>query len=73
MVIHPFSFPEALAHAGLTLPDDAGMLSSRRRSQMERRFLDYLSTGGFPEAQGLDFAQGEGIATFARFITFDVA
>ncbi len=56
VVIHPFSFPEALRHAGKELPDRADGQSSRQRSLLERQFADYLATGGFPEAQGLDAA-----------------
>jgi len=52
VVIHPFGFDEALRHAGHALPALAGVLSARERSHLEHAFLDYLETGGFPEAQG---------------------
>jgi hypothetical protein len=54
--LHPFSFEEALRHQGRVLPTDPGFLSSRVRAQIERDFLDWLGTGGFPEVQGLDAA-----------------
>lgn len=56
VVIHPFSFEEALRHAGEEPPGNAAALAARSRSALERRFLDYLASGGFPEAQGLDAA-----------------
>ena len=56
VVIHPFSFTEVLMHRGDNLPDDPGFLSASERSRMENMFLEYLSSGGFPEAQGLDTA-----------------
>jgi hypothetical protein len=54
VLLHPFSFEEALRHQGITPPERPGFLSSRERSKLERAFLDYLEVGGFPEAQGLD-------------------
>ena len=56
VVIHPFSFGEALRHRGHKVPKRPDFASARERSALERLFLDYLSTGGFPEAQGLDTA-----------------
>jgi len=56
VLLHPFSFEEALRHQGRVLPTDPGFLSSRVRAQIERDFLDWLGTGGFPEVQGLDAA-----------------
>lgn len=56
VVIHPFSFEEHLRHHGYEVPERPGFLPAPARSALERRFLDYLSTGGFPEAQGLDTA-----------------
>ena len=51
--IQPFSFREALAHAGL-LPDKAwGWLTNREHSVVKGAFERYLETGGFPEAQEL--------------------
>ncbi len=54
VVIHPFSFEEALRHRGQTPPERSDFLAPRRRSALERALLDYLDAGGFPEAQGLD-------------------
>ena len=54
VLIHPFSFDEALRHQGRALPDDATVLTGRERTRLERALLDWLGTGGFPEAQGLD-------------------
>lgn len=56
VVIHPFSFEEYLRHHGHPVPEAAGLLAARQRSALERAFLDYLDSGGFPEAQGLDAA-----------------
>jgi predicted AAA+ superfamily ATPase len=54
VLLHPFSLAETLAHAGHPVPRDPSFLSAPERSALERAFLDYLSIGGFPEAQGLD-------------------
>lgn len=53
VLMHPFSFEEALRHAGLEAPERPDFLDSPARSALERAFLDYLQTGGFPEVQGL--------------------
>ena len=52
IVIHPFSFREWLRHHGHEIPEDASRLTSRRAALLDRRFAEYLETGGFPEAQG---------------------
>jgi len=54
VVIHPFSFEEVLRHRDLHMPAQPEAMSSAERSSIERSLLDYLETGGFPEAQGLD-------------------
>ena len=54
VLIHPFSFEEALRHQGSMLPADPGGLTRRERARLERALLDWLESGGFPEAQGLD-------------------
>lgn len=54
VVIHPFSFEEYLRHRGQRVPERPDFLATAERSVLERAFLDYLATGGFPEAQGLD-------------------
>lgn len=48
--ILPFSFEEALRHAGLE-PPETWPPGARTRSTLEHRFERYLATGGFPEAQ----------------------
>ncbi|MDZ4805423.1 MAG: ATP-binding protein [Candidatus Eisenbacteria bacterium] len=51
--IFPFSFAEALRHRQLTIPGDLGMLTGAERARIESAFSDWLTGGGFPEAQGL--------------------
>ncbi|MBT9583833.1 ATP-binding protein [bacterium] len=52
VVLHPFSFQEYLRHHRHAEPAGA-FLTAVQRTGLERAFLDYLSSGGFPEAQGL--------------------
>jgi predicted AAA+ superfamily ATPase len=52
--LFPFSFGEALRHAGRPIPGDAGFLTAPERTALERAFHEWLISGGFPEAQGLD-------------------
>mgnify|MGYP002784321536 CR=1 FL=1 len=54
VVIHPFSFREALAHASVEVPAPGTTLSARRRSALERALLAWLQSGGFPEVQAFD-------------------
>lgn len=54
--LYPFSFPEALLHQGWAIPSDPAFLTGAERAKIERAFLDWLTVGGFPEAQGLDMA-----------------
>lgn len=56
VVIHPFSFEEFLRHHGRAVPERPGFLAAPERSVLESSFLEYLTTGGFPEAQALDAA-----------------
>jgi hypothetical protein len=56
VVVHPFSFEEYLRHHGHDVPARPDFLPTGQRSGLERAFLDYLTVGGFPEAQGLDAA-----------------
>ncbi|MDA8142044.1 MAG: ATP-binding protein [Desulfobacteraceae bacterium] len=56
VVMHPFSFEEVLVHRGYALPPRPDFLDAPDRSALERHFMDYLTVGGFPEAQGLDQA-----------------
>ncbi len=59
-MVAPFSFREALRHAGRVnpanqLPDKpTDRLTKSERSHLSKALLDYLACGGFPEAQGLD-------------------
>lgn len=54
--LHPFSFAECLCHKGRRAPEPDKPMTAAERGQLERRFLDWLDQGGFPEAQGLDRA-----------------
>ncbi|MBM3495790.1 MAG: ATP-binding protein, partial [Armatimonadetes bacterium] len=56
--IYPFSFAEALQHAGVALGDNAHGISAHDRATLERSFMRWLTAGGFPELQGLDAATG---------------
>jgi len=51
-VIAPFSFREALRHRGEEPSVRADRLDAATRSGLEKRLREYLSAGGFPEAQG---------------------
>lgn len=53
-MVAPFSFREALRHAGTEPDKPADRLSKSERSHLSKALLDYLTSGGFPEAQGLD-------------------
>ena len=53
-VVSPFSFREALRHAGREPPKPTDRLTKAGRSQLDKDLLDFLAQGGFPEAQGLD-------------------
>lgn len=52
--IFPFSFREFLRHKGQEIPEQPGELTAAERSHLENTLLEYLTCGGFPEAQGLD-------------------
>ena len=54
VLVHPFGFAEALRHQGQAVPPTGDRSTRRVRSNMERALLDWLASGGFPEAQGLD-------------------
>lgn len=49
--LFPFSFRELLDFQGI---DAEGLLSTRRRLQVQKAFREYWETGGFPEVLGLD-------------------
>ena len=53
-VVSPFSFREMLRHAGREPTKPTERLTKAERSQLNKDLADYLSHGGFPEAQGLD-------------------
>ncbi len=53
VIIHPFSFEEYLMHKQYEIPNDPSFISASQRSNLERLFIDYLESGGFPEVQGL--------------------
>lgn len=50
-VIQPFSFREFLRHRGMEPDTPADRTAGRTRSQLEKAFLEFLTTGGFPEVQ----------------------
>jgi uncharacterized protein len=51
--VFPFSFAEALKHAGI---DVGARVSAGRRATLQSAAASYLRRGGFPEVQGLDEA-----------------
>lgn len=53
-VVLPFSFREMLRHAGREPQKPADRMTKAERSQLAKDLLDYLTHGGFPEAQRLD-------------------
>lgn len=53
-VIRPFGFREFLRHRGKEPDKPARRFTSAERSLIENQFLEYLSVGGFPEAQGME-------------------
>lgn len=54
--LYPFSFAEALRHHRQTVRADPALATGAARAGLERAFAEWLATGGFPEAQGLDAA-----------------
>ena len=55
-IIRPFSFREFLRHRGEEPSKAAQRWTAAERSAVEKRFREFLSVGGFPEAQGLPAA-----------------
>jgi len=53
-VVSPFSFREALRHAGREPAKPVDRMTKAERSQLASDLANYLAVGGFPEAQGLD-------------------
>lgn len=56
VIIHPFSFEEFLRHKHIAIPEDIRYPAPGERSLIEQAFMEYLTSGGFPEAQDLDTA-----------------
>ena len=52
VLVHPFSFREALRHAGAEPAKPFERLSATDRATLDRQLRRYLGEGGFPEAQG---------------------
>ncbi|MDD5154210.1 MAG: ATP-binding protein [Desulfovibrionales bacterium] len=50
--IFPFSFREALEHAGID-PGGGGRPGAKKRALLENRLRAYILEGGFPEVQGI--------------------
>ncbi|MCC7486351.1 MAG: ATP-binding protein [Burkholderiales bacterium] len=55
-VIGPFNFREFLRHRGEEPARNPQRWTAAERSLVEKRFLEFLAEGGFPEAQGLPAA-----------------
>jgi len=56
VVLFPFSFEEYLRHHQHEMPARLDVLSAAERSRLQGALRDYLVSGGFPEAQGLEMA-----------------
>lgn len=52
VLVHPFSFREALRHAGEEPVGFVERLGAADRAALDQRLRRYLAEGGFPEAQG---------------------
>jgi hypothetical protein len=52
VLVHPFSFREALRHAGAEPKRPFERLRTADRATLDRQLRRYLAEGGFPEAQG---------------------
>ena len=52
VLVHPFSFREALRHAGAEPSKPADRLRPAERTALDQHLRRYLVEGGFPEAQG---------------------
>lgn len=53
VLVHPFSFREVLRHNGQEPPEEWGRLGANERASIDQALVEYLQTGGFPEAQGI--------------------
>lgn len=54
VLVHPFSFREALRHEGEEPAKEWARLTRDERAGIEAALRRYLEVGGFPEAQGTD-------------------
>ncbi len=54
VLVHPYSFREALRHAGREPEEIWERLSTDERAAIDAALRTYLTVGGFPEAQGID-------------------
>ncbi|MCA1790126.1 MAG: ATP-binding protein, partial [Thioalkalivibrio sp.] len=54
VLVHPFSFREALRHSGQEPTSEWERLGADERAAIDRALRTYLETGGFPEAQGIE-------------------
>ena len=52
VLVYPFSFREALRHAGTEPKKPLERLRPAERARLDRALRGYLAEGGFPEAQG---------------------
>ena len=52
VLVHPFSFREALRHVGAEPSVPYVSMDATARAELDQRLRRYLSEGGFPEAQG---------------------
>ena len=52
VLVHPFSFREALRHAGAEPEGPVERLPPTDRAALDQKLRRYLAEGGFPEAQG---------------------
>ena len=54
VLVHPFSFREALRHAGEEPNTEWARITPDERASVDAALRRYLEVGGFPEAQGID-------------------
>ena len=54
VLVHPFSFREALRHAGHEPTAPWARLGTDERAAIDAALRSYLTVGGFPEAQAID-------------------
>lgn len=53
ITIQPFSFTEYLRHHHHDIPENLNALSQKQAIQLDQKLREYLTAGGFPEAQNL--------------------